>query len=424
MLKFFNLPNSTGVYFFKKKNKNLYIGKAVSIKARVLSHLENAKLDQKEALIVKNSDYIEYYLTDSEFKALLLESSLIQKYQPKYNLRWKDNKSYLYIKVTIKDEFPKIFSVRRENDGKSLYFGPFQSQKDVEEILKMIRKLLPFCRQQKISKRACFYSKIGLCDPCPNKIANLSDKAKQKQLKKIYLRNIHLLKAVLKGNVDLVLKNSYKQLKELTKKQCYEEAIILRNKINHFEKMIYQKQFSSDITRQFNTSVEAVKELLIILKKNELNPNHLHRIESYDVSNLFQKDATASMVVFIEGMPDKSQYRRFRIKSKIIKSDFEMLAEIFYRRFNNNWPLPDLIIVDGGAPQVLTVKKILNTRFIPLIGIAKHPDRIVINTPQRLITLRPPVNNLGFNLVRSMRDEAHRFARKYHLLLRKNRLML
>ena len=140
MLKFFNLPNSTGVYFFKKKNKILYIGKAVSIKARVLSHLENAKLDQKEALIVKNSDYIEYYLTDSEFKALLLESSLIQKYQPKYNLRWKDNKSYLYIKVTIKDEFPKIFSVRRENDGKSLYFGPFQSQKDVEEILKMIRK--------------------------------------------------------------------------------------------------------------------------------------------------------------------------------------------------------------------------------------------------------------------------------------------
>src|SRR3989338_10749643 len=143
-----SLPPSTGVYLFKKNKEILYIGKAVSLKARLLSHLENAKLDPKEDLIVKNSDRIEYFLTDSEFKALLLESAFIQKYQPTYNLRWKDDKSYLYIKITSKDEFPKVFSVRREDDKKSLYFGPFPSQRSLEEILNSIRKIFPFCQQK------------------------------------------------------------------------------------------------------------------------------------------------------------------------------------------------------------------------------------------------------------------------------------
>src|SRR3990172_1230144 len=107
-----SLPPSTGVYFFKKYDEILYVGKALSIKSRILSHLENAKLDLKEALILKNSNKIEYTLTDSEFKALLLESTLIRKYKPKYNSRWKDDKSYLYIKITVKDEYPKVFTVR------------------------------------------------------------------------------------------------------------------------------------------------------------------------------------------------------------------------------------------------------------------------------------------------------------------------
>lgn len=419
-----SLPFSTGVYLFKKGNEILYIGKAVSLKARILSHFESAKLDSKEASIINNSDHIEHYLTDSEFKALVLESFLIQKYHPKYNLRWKDDKSYLYIKITIKDDFPKVFIVRKESDKKSLYFGPFPSQKDVEEILGMIRRLFPFCQQKKISKKACFYSKIGLCNPCPNEIINIKDKQKQNRLKKIYRRNIRSVITALKGNVELVLSNSYKELKKLTKKQSYEEAINLRNKIQHFEQMIFQKQFTSDISTHFNRSSEALEKLKDTLKVYFSTLQSLHRIECYDVSNLFQKDATASMVVFTDGLPDKSQYRRFRIKSKKIKSDFEMLEEIFLRRFKQKWLRPDLIIVDGGTPQVLSVKKVLNIESIILIGIAKHPDRIVIDAPHRLITVRPPLNNLGFNLVRSLRDEAHRFARKYHLILRKKRMMI
>ena len=423
-----SLPPSTGVYFFKKYDEILYVGKAISIKSRILSHLENAKLEPKEALIVQNSNRLEYVLTDSEFKALLLESTLIQKYQPKYNARWKDNKSYLYIKITVKEDFPKVFTIRRENDKKSLYFGPFPSKHDAEKILSTARKLFPFCRQTKITGRPCFYSKIGLCKPCPNEISKIEDTIRKSELKKLYRFNIKQLIRILRGNVELVLKDSYKLLRRLSLEQKFEEALLLRNHIQRFEQLINQTQFSSDIAKSYNRSSESVNKLKDTLKVYFGSLQSLQRIECYDVSNLLQKDATASMVVFTDGMPDNSQYRRFKIKSLTIKSDFEMLGEIFYRRFNQNWPIPDLIIVDGGTPQVLTVKKVLYTlrvhQSIPLIGIAKHPDRLVIDSPDRLVIIRPSFNNLGFNLVRALRDEAHRFARKYHLLLRHKYLML
>ncbi len=431
-----NLPASTGVYFFKKNEDILYVGKAISIKARILSHYENAKLDPKEALIFKHSNKIEFVLTDSEFKALLLESSLIQKYKPKYNSRWKDDKSYLYIKITIKDEFPKVFTVRRENDQKSAYFGPFPSQRDAQTILRAVRRFFPFCQQPKIAKRACFYAKIGLCSPCPSEIAQQPDPQKKANLKKIYRKNIRNLMKVLSGDIDLVLKDSYSELKTLTKEQNYEQALILRNKIQSFERLIYQSKFSSDISVDFNRSGEALSGLEKSLKKYFVNINSLSRIECYDISNLMQKEATASMVVFTDGMPNKSQYRKFKIKSQIARSDFEMLEEVFIRRFNNDWPLPDLLVVDGGTPQVLRVKNVLRNiaqsdnrllktdNQIPLIGIAKHPDRIVIDLGDKLLTRRPSINDLGFNLVRALRDEAHRFAKKYHLLLRSKKLLL
>ncbi len=426
-----DIPNSTGVYIFKKDGKILYIGKALSLKARLLSHLENAKLDQKENLIIKHSDQIEYLLTDSEFKALLLEATLIQKNQPKYNLRWKDDKSYLYIKITAKEEFPKVLTIRRENDGRSLYFGPFPSQKDVQEILKTVRKMFPFCTQKRMSKKPCFYSKISLCDPCPNYISSLNDKNLKKQLKKLYRHNIRKIKDILNGKIELALKDEYKLLKQLSKHKRYEEALKLRNKIQHFEKMLYQTQFTSDIFDlpagrrvHFNHSSESLSQLRQLLSKFYPSIKSLERIECYDVSNLYLQQATASMVVFSLGMPDKSQYRKFKIKNKKALSDFDMLEEVFLRRFKHNWNNPDLIIVDGGTPQVLKVKQVLLElkKPIPIMGIAKHPDRLIINLPKQLKTIRPSINDLGFNLIRAIRDESHRFARKYHLFLRDKRI--
>lgn len=128
-----NLPNMIGLYLFKNNRATNYIGKSVNIKARVLSHLENAKLDNKERLIIENSNKIETIITDSEFKALILEAKLIREFQPKYNSIWKDDKSPLYIKITFNEEFPKILITRRESNKQSLYFGPFSSVKMVEK---------------------------------------------------------------------------------------------------------------------------------------------------------------------------------------------------------------------------------------------------------------------------------------------------
>lgn len=424
------LPQGVGVYVFKKKNRIFYIGKSISLKARILSHLENAKLDPKEAAIIKNSDRIEYYITDSEFKALLLESSLIQKNHPKYNRRWQDDKSYLYIKITVDEDFPKVLSVRKENDGKSVYFGPFPSRGDVEELLRTIRRIFPFCTQKKIGKKPCFYSKIGLCNPCPNEIVHrpkpdrpMGEKARH--MKRLYRYTIRQVIRVLSGNVDLVLKNIYRKIGELSKQQRFEEAILLRDKILHFEKTIHQKEFTDDIFLNYNKAKESIAHLKKLLQSHKSGGEALQRIECYDISNLSQKDATASMVVFVDGLPDKSQYRRFRIKNLRLRSDFAMLGDVFERRFKHNWQKPNLIVVDGGTPQVLKVTQVFQKlgKEIPLLGIAKHPDRIVLNTPTRLVTLRPSINNLGFNLLRALRDEAHRFARKYHLLLRSKKML-
>jgi excinuclease ABC subunit C len=413
------LPTTTGIYIFRNDTQIVYIGKSVNLKARVLSHVENARIDQKEAAIMQNSTFLECIVTDSEFKALLLESRLIQKYLPPYNIIWKDNKSYLYVKVTLGEDFPKVFPVRRENDGTSRYFGPFQSMRTVEEILKEIRKVFPFCTSKKITKRPCFYSKIGLCKPCPNHISQLEDVEEYKKLKQEYRYNIKQIVKVLEGNTDLVLKNLYKDLNALKDEGKYEEGLQLRNKIYRFERLITQRLFDSEILANYNQSMESLKSLQALLKSFFPNLEKLDRIECYDMSNMAMKDATASMVVLSEGLINKGQYRKFKIKNTNLQSDFEFMYEVLHRRFKNDWEKPDLLVVDGGKPQVRIAQKVLRELNIdiPLIGIAKHPDRIVLGYDS-LQTINPSIHNLGFNLIRQIRDESHRFAKKYHLYLR------
>ena len=405
-----SFPSTFGVYLFKKDNEILYVGKSNNIKARVKSHLENAKLDKKEFLIINRSNIIDTITTESEFKALILESELINKYQPKYNVIWRDNKSYLYIKVTIKESFPKIYLSRKERDAKSIYFGPFGSYKTASELLSDVRHIIPFCTQKKIDKRPCFYSKIGLCDPCPNTILDIKGK-------RTYKKNINKVIKIFNGHVEIIIRDFYKQLRELTKNKKFEEAIIIRNKVIRLERLLH---FS--LSRQETSNIEShikTNELQDLLKPFFPELKSLLRIEAYDISNLGDSHIVASMVVATNGYIDKSQYRKFKIKNKSSLSDFDRLREVITRRFKRNWKPPNLLVIDGGKPQVLTTAILLNkiNIKIPIIGIAKNPDRLIVGTSD-LMTIKPELNNSGFNLVRLLRDESHRFARKYHLFLR------
>jgi len=414
-----NLPSKSGVYLFYAGKEIIYIGKSVNIKARVASHLENAKLNIKEAAIVNNATYLKYLITDSEFKALLLESKLIQQHRPKYNSVWKDDRSYLYIKIT-KELFPKIYAVRKENDQRSSYFGPFSSQRQVSLILREIRKVFPFCSQKKISKHPCFHSKINLCHPCPNLISGLKDKKLFVQYRRQYLKNIRLIKNFFQGKDKKVLAGLKQDLKKLTEEQKFEEAIIIRNKIQIIENFLLQKITDFDYAKDYNLAEKNLVQLRELLLPF-LGQLDLHRIEGYDISNLNQKEATASLVVMTDGLIDKGEYKKFKIKNLKLNNDFEMLKETLMRRFKNSWPKPDLIMIDGGRPQVkIIVKTLLDLNMqIPVIGLAKNPDRLVVGDA----TLSQ-IRKGNFQLLQQLRDEAHRFAKKYHLYLRNKKFLV
>lgn len=421
-----DIPSTFGVYIFKKRDEVLYVGKSVNLKARIKSHFENAKLNKKESLIINQSDKIETIITENEFKAIILEAELIKKYRPRYNVVWKDDKSYLYVKINIYDDYPKIFLARKHDlekekeKKKFIYFGPFSSSKVIQEILREIRHVVPFCSEKKISKIPCFYSKIGLCRPCPNFIENQTDNKLKIKLKKEYRKNIEKIVRIFKGEVTEILDHFYKELKKFAKKEKFEEAIVIRDKIFRLERLINYP--ISDDNYYFNKN-----NLKILLKHLQVyfsDLKNLKRIECFDVSNLGEKNQTASMVVMTNGMMDKKEYRRFKIKNNL-NSDFERIKEVLQRRFSKNWPEPNLLVIDGGKPQVKIVVDFMKKieKNIPVIGIAKNPDRIIIGK-ENFLTIKFPQTDLGFNLIRLLRDEAHRFAKKYHIFLREKNFLL
>ncbi|MEX1061672.1 MAG: GIY-YIG nuclease family protein [Patescibacteria group bacterium] len=420
-------PQTIGIYQFLRGKEVLYVGKAVNIKARLASHLQNARLDPKEAKLIAESDRIKVIPTPSEFAALLLEAKLIQQLKPKYNVRWRDNKSYLYIRITA-TEYPKVI-LARANDIKSgnkdQFFGPFQGTRLVQDLIREIRKVVPFCTRPRLGKSPCFHSKIGQCDPCPNLVSQMKDPSLKTELKRKYRRNIRQVKKILKGQTETVTGELEKQIKELSQKERYEEALVIRNRLIRFERLITQTLGLKEEPPSPTDTKEALTSLREVLKQYLPSLRDLNRIECYDVSNLGGGQATASLVVLTDGQIDKSQYKKFKIKGgRKDLGDVGMMKQVIERRFKNKWPKPDLIVVDGGKPQVRKIRealKALNNKT-PLIGIAKGPDRLVIGI-EKLPTKRLPITHPGFNLIRLLRDESHRFSRGYHLLLRSKTLL-
>jgi excinuclease ABC subunit C len=412
-----SLPSQSGVYLFKKNNYVLYVGKSINIKERIKNHLEQTKNNLKEKKLFNEANNIEYFILDSDLKITLKEAELIKKYRPKYNVRWKDDKNFLYIKITNDPLFPKVLLVRKENDKKSKYYGPFGSKKEALTILREIRKVIPFCTEPKLSNKPCLYSKINLCNPCPNYISTLNDFKEKKRLTNIYKNNIRAVNKVLNGEFDFIINKLNKQLKKLIEDENFEEAIKIREKLKIFNQLTEKKMLINN-REQFN--FEATNKLHLLtaaLKKYFPQLKRLSRIEGYDISNLNFKERTGSMVVFYNGIADKSQYRRFRVEEN--RSDNYMMKEVLQRRFNNQWPLPDLIVIDGGITQLKSAIEVLNKKNIqiPVVGIAKNPDRLVIayqNTFKKIKVTDIP----GGELIISLRNESHRFAKKYHVLLR------
>ncbi len=255
-------------------------------------------------------------------------------------------------------------------------------------------------------------------------IKETKDLEEQKRLKSIYLNNINKLKSILKGNVLSVKRKLEKELKILIEQEKYEEAKELSQRIDFFERTIQRKAEPEKYLENPNLIIDIREKEIRSLKnflKNYFQIKRIKRIECYDISHISGKNVVGSMVVFLDGDKQPSLYRRFKIKNPK-NDDFSSIREVILRRLNHlvDWGVPDLIIIDGGKPQLIAVLEILIDKKIPFIGIAKKEEEIVIPTlkKEKIDFVRKRIKREDFgNLIIRIRNESHRFALKYHRLL-------
>ncbi len=349
----------------------------------------------------------------------MLEANLIKKYKPFFNIKLADDKFYPYIKIS-KETIPYIVVTRKKDDKNADYFGPYTQTASVKIVLKLLRRIFPYQSVKNHPKRKCLYYHLSLC-PCVN--VNI-DKLQE------YKKNIKKIKEFLLGKKDKVIKGLEKEKKLFIKNEEFEKAAKIQDKIKRIN-LITSGQFNPfeyikdpDL---YNTRIKKeVKSLKEIIGKYYGGNNNLERIECFDISNIHGKNATGSMVVFTSGEADKKYYRRFKIKSENSPDDFRMMREVISRRVKHKeWTNPNLMVIDGGKGQVRSAFEVLykNKLNIPLIGLAKSEEIIVfIDYSSRQFNFQEvklPIDTPGVNLLRRVRDEAHRFAITYHKLLRK-----
>lgn len=415
------LPEEAGVYIFWSENSAIYIGKAKNLKNRVGSYF-NLKLSLKTGQMVRESDSLSFIKVASELESLLLEAYLIRTVQPKYNFQAKDDKHPLYIKITD-EKYPRVLTARKEVllETNNAVFGPFPSSANVKLVLKMIRKIFPFSTHRDL-KRPCIESHIGLCNPCPSIIESAKDEVLKAELTKDYKRNIRMIKRVLARQINIVHDSLQKEMNFYARAEMFEKATEVRNKIQRLEYInqpIIPKEYflqNPDLLEDLRKKeLNSLQELL----KPFLNLEGTSRIECFDVAHLAGVNQTASMVTFINGSAEKAFYRHFRINQSKRADDVASMKEVITRRIKHlrDWGEPDLIIVDGGKTQSKVFFEKLEKLEIPVVGLAKRFETLVI--PQRIDgkieynEVRVP-EGPTLNLVQRIRNEAHRFARRYH----------
>ncbi|MDD4938147.1 MAG: GIY-YIG nuclease family protein [Candidatus Shapirobacteria bacterium] len=404
MINLNNIPSNPGVYIYKNnQNKIIYIGKAINLKKRVSQYFQNRDaLGYKTSKLVSEIANIDYRVVGSEIEALVFESSLIKQYRPKFNSQLKDDKSYIYITFT-KDKLPLIKPAFKSNLNKNdLFFGPFPDSPSVKSLLKTIRLIFPYYSKPHGSKK-CLYCHLGLCpgtNPDP----------------KEYRATISKIKKILNGNFKKLIRDLTKEMDDYSKLENFEIAKIRRDQIDSINYVISGwknlNHLYQTVDLKEDQSQKAIAELKLTLLPYFPQLKQLNRIEGYDISNLGSKYFVGAMTVFQNSKLDSSQYRQFKIYSKITPDDQFMIKEIIYRRLKHKeWQLPSLILVDGGKPQVSSAN-IVN-KNIPIIGLAKKQEIIVIKSNDKWVEINLPKNSPSLQLLQQLRDEAHRFSNRY-----------
>jgi excinuclease UvrABC nuclease subunit len=389
------IPDKPGVYFFLGSSRNpLYIGKATSLRDRVRSYFGKDLIETRGPLIVDmvfKSKGLKWQATDSVLEALILEANLIKKHQPFYNKKEKDDKSWNYVGFT-KEAYPRLIVVRGKNleterKNFSAVYGPYTSGSSLQEALKIVRRIFPFLDAKSgVKGRYEFYRQLGL--------------APETKDRKDYIRNIRNLKIFFAGRKDKVLRSLEKEMKSLAKEHRFEEAGRIRNQI---------------------FALKHIRDVALIKTDNQrFTTDNKFRIEAYDVAHTAGKETVGVMVVIEDGEPKKSDYRKFKIRQRIGASDTDSLKELIKRRLGHiEWPLPDLVVIDGGKAQYNAAKSVLdrkgfNIEIASIIKDEKHRPKDYLGKKGTIFA-----NEKAILLANS---EAHRFAISYHRNLLRKRI--
>lgn len=390
------LPTSPGVYFHKSvSGEVIYVGKAANLRNRVRQYFQQSRLrDAKtDALVAEigDTDWIE---VETELDALFLESEMIKRYMPRYNVLLRDDKSQMYVRVPMNDLYPAITFTRGPLDDGATYFGPYYNGFAVKKALRYLRKVFPYSTHEIMPRKLCLQYHLGLC---PGVEA-------QKTTSEEYKKTLKKLIRYLQGERKTLIRELERDMKTLSAEQRFEEAAVLRNRLRDLKQLGMQIVFSD---REFmdmskDQGLVQLAELLGLYEADRV-PNDsdgekpqrvkiLKRIEGYDISHMSGTNNVASMVVATNGLADKSQYRKFKMQIPG-NNDFAHMNETMRRRFSGrhaDWPKPDLLLIDGGKGQLGAAIAALEEAgvTIPVIGLAKRDEQIVIHTTKSQVDLQ------------------------------------
>jgi len=421
------LPHSSGVYFHKSASGEvIYVGKAAVLKNRVRQYFQNQRNHDVKTLAlvaeIVETDWIE---TESEIDALFLESEMVKRYKPRYNVLLRDDKSQLFVRINMKDELPYVTTTRQPADDGAQYYGPYFNGWAVKKALRLLRRVFPYYTRP-LGKKVDLDFHLGLSPGVEKGEMSSSE----------YKKTLRQLIRYLKGGRKALQKELAREMEKAAKGNEFEKAVIARNKLRNLAELQRQIVFGRDEFLDISKD-QALAELCELLGLNELP----RRIEGFDISHMSGTNNVASMVVATNGVADKREYRKFKLRVPG-NDDFAHMYETLSRRFSGrhqDWAMPNLILIDGGKGQLGAALKAMAEKelAVPIVGLAKREEEIVIhkrlsnvtlNAKSHMLlqsddfyTLRLAKNSHVVKLLQRIRDESHRFAVSYHTTLKRQR---
>jgi len=362
------LPSFPGVYFHKNADGEvIYVGKAAVLKNRVRSYFQSKKdFDAKTLALVDEIADVDWVETDSEIDALFLESEMIKRYKPRYNIMLRDDKSQIYVRINMRDPVPYVSFTRQPADDGAEYYGPFYNSITVKNALRLLRRVFPYYTRPaeaviaSTAKQSRINFQIGLE---PGVVEGQMSSAE-------YKKSLRQLISYIRGNRVAVIRQVEKEMRDAARRQQYEQAAHYRNQLNNLLALRKQVVFGRDefLDASRDMGLAGLRDLLDL-------PDIPRRIEGFDVSHHGGTNNVASMVVFTNGMPDRAKYRKFKLRTGG-SDDLAQMREVISRRLKHlrDWGRPDLIVIDGGQTQLGAVTDLLNGAGIAFIGRNKGGD--------------------------------------------------